>query len=115
MGNLSGPGFTEVMNRLWVKFLPQIEQRVGTLEAAAIYLAAGTLSAAQREEASAEAHKLAGVLGTFGLQEGTVLAREAEATYLVEPQTDPDVVARLAEIASQLRMMLASRNDPCSN
>jgi HPt (histidine-containing phosphotransfer) domain-containing protein len=115
VGNLSGPGITEAMNRLWVKFLPQIEQRVGTLEAAAACLAAGTLSGAQREAASAEAHKLAGVLGTFGLQEGTVLAREAEAAYLVERQTDPALVARMAEIAGQLRIMLARRNDPSSN
>jgi len=115
VGNLSSPAFAEAMNRLWVKFLPQMEERVGTLEAAAASLAAGTLSAAQREEASSEAHKLAGVLGTFGLQEGTVLAHEAEATYLVDPQTDPAVVARLAEIAAQLRVMLAGRNDPSSN
>jgi HPt (histidine-containing phosphotransfer) domain-containing protein len=98
------------MNRLWEKFLPQMEERVGRLEAAAAHLAAGTLSADQREEASSEAHKLAGVLGTFGLQEGTVLAREAEATYLVDPQTDPAIVGRLAEIATQLRAMIASRN-----
>ena len=41
----------------------------------------GSLTAEQREQASSAAHKLAGVLGTFGLDEGTNLAREAEILY----------------------------------
>ena len=44
-------------------------------------LANGTLTAPQQEQAGADAHKLAGVLGTFGLKEGTELAREAERLY----------------------------------
>jgi HPt (histidine-containing phosphotransfer) domain-containing protein len=101
------PAFAEALNRLWVKFLPQIEQRVAILEAAAASLAEGALTADQQQEASSEAHKLAGVLGTFGLNEGTLLAREAETAY--RGDAGPAMAARLTEIAAQLRAVLASR------
>jgi HPt (histidine-containing phosphotransfer) domain-containing protein len=97
------------MNRLWVRFLPQMEARVATLEAAAAALAAGTLTGDLKEQASAEAHKLAGVLGTFGLHEGTELAREAESAWRSDLQTDSNSVRNLAGIAEQLRALLAAR------
>lgn len=99
----------EAMNRLWAQFLPQIEQRVATLERAAAAIADGSLTAAQCEQASAAAHKLAGVLGTFGLAGGTLLARQAEAAYSSGCPVDPSVKERLAEAASQLRSMVAAR------
>ncbi len=73
------PSMKEALDRLWKQFLPQIEERVAALESAATALAADRLSHDQREAAHAAAHKLAGVLGTFGLTKGTILAREAEA------------------------------------
>ena len=60
---------------MWAQFLPQIQERVAVLETAAEAFAAGRLSK-QHEAAKTAAHKLAGVLGTFGLTQGTVLARE---------------------------------------
>jgi HPt (histidine-containing phosphotransfer) domain-containing protein len=102
------PALGEAMNRLWAQFLPQLQGRVAVLEAAAAALAEGNLALAGREQASSEAHKLAGVLGTFGLAEGTLLAREAEAFYS-GPQADPAAAVRLAEIAALLRAMLAGR------
>ena len=99
----------EVMDRLWAQFLPQLEERVATLESAAAALAQGTLVPTQREQASAVAHKLAGVLGTFGLDEGTSLARETELAYSGDHHADCAAAPRLSEIASQLRAMLAGR------
>ncbi|HEX3893361.1 MAG TPA: Hpt domain-containing protein [Terracidiphilus sp.] len=98
----------DIMNRMWEKFLPDIGDRVRVLENAAEALAQGSISAELRAEAFSAAHKLAGTLGTFGLEEGTVLAREAEAFY----STDASVTAsngRPAIIASRLRTMLAAR------
>jgi HPt (histidine-containing phosphotransfer) domain-containing protein len=109
MGESPEPALVEAMNRLWAKFLPQLEERVATLEAAAAALASGALSAGSQREASANAHKLAGVLGTFGLHKGTELAREAEAAYQGELPSHPAAAARLEEIAVQLRALLASR------
>ena len=97
------------MNRLWAKFLPQMEQRVATLTAAAAGLQHGTLSPEERQNACADAHKLAGVLGTFGLQQGTELAREAEDLYSTMATSDKAASSRLTEIADQLRTMIAAR------
>jgi HPt (histidine-containing phosphotransfer) domain-containing protein len=100
---------TEALNRLWVQFLPQMEERVHTLESAGTAVTAGTLTVEQRNEALNAAHKLAGVLGTFDLTKGTILAREAEILYSTEPETDSETAARLTEIAAQLRVIVASR------
>jgi HPt (histidine-containing phosphotransfer) domain-containing protein len=99
----------EAMNRLWAQYLPQIEERVATLEAAGRSLMDGTLTAEQSERASAAAHNLAGVLGTFGLAEGTTLAREAEAFYCIGPPIEPTVNARMVEVAVRLRALIATR------
>ena len=97
------------MDRLWAKFLPQMEERVSTLQKAAERLRNGSLSEEDRQRASADAHKLAGVLGTFGLQQGTELAREAEGAYggTLDPSTP--VSQRLTQIADQLRVIIAGR------
>jgi HPt (histidine-containing phosphotransfer) domain-containing protein len=103
------PFIAEALDRLWAQFLPQMKERVATLEAASAELATGKFTVGQREQANSAAHKLAGTLGTFGLTKGTVLAREAEIIYSGEPDTDPDAAARLAEIAAQLRVIVESR------
>lgn len=103
------PALSDALDNLWAKFLPQLEERVGVLETAAAALDAGRLSIEMRQEASAAAHKLAGVLGTFGLSKGTVLAREAEIVYSAEPETDPAAATRLTAIAAQLRLTVHSR------
>jgi HPt (histidine-containing phosphotransfer) domain-containing protein len=97
------------MDRLWAKFLPQMEQRVSALQIAAESLRNGCLSGEDQQRASAEAHKLAGVLGTFGLQQGTELAREAEGVYAGPLDLSPEVSERLAQIAVKLREMIAGR------
>ena len=103
------PALTEALGRLWVQFLPQMEERVAILESAAAALAANQLSIEQHQAAHAAAHKLAGVLGTFGLAEGTLLAREAEAIFSAEPDPGPAAAARLAQIAAQLRAIVQNR------
>jgi HPt (histidine-containing phosphotransfer) domain-containing protein len=99
----------EAMNRLWEKYLPQIEERIATLQHTAERLAVGDLTPNDRQKAAAEAHKLAGVLGTFGLNEGTNLAREAESLYEGSSQDIGPFSARLSAIAAQLQMMIAGR------
>jgi HPt (histidine-containing phosphotransfer) domain-containing protein len=97
------------MNSLWAKFLPLLEQRVATLEAAATAVASGILTQDLQAQASAEAHKLAGVLGTFGLHAGTELAREAESVYRGKLAPGQATADHLADIAARLRILLSSR------
>lgn len=91
---------SDAMARLWAKFRPEIERRVAVLEAASAALGAGTLSTQQREAAHADAHKLAGSLGTFGLHRGTDLARMAESALAADPvrATAPEFTEWVAEI-----------------
>lgn len=97
------------LKTLWVKFLPQMQERIAAIEAANRALQAGTLAAEQRSAAAAAAHKLAGVLGTFGLTDGTNLAREAEEIYSSEEAIAPERQSRLQVIAQTLAWMVESR------
>lgn len=109
MGSSQQPVVAAAMKRLWVRYLPQLEERVAILHATAAALTEGTVTSEQREQACSAAHKLAGVLGTFGLAEGTDLAREVETFYAGESGADPAAVERLVQISLQLRAMLATR------
>jgi len=82
---------------------------VSVLETAAAAFSVNQLSLAGQQEAHATAHKLAGVLGTFGLNEGTDLARELELLYSREGGLDRSLAARLTEVAAELRTMIEGR------
>lgn len=101
------PELNAALDRLWKQFLPQIEERVAVLETASSALSIGKLTDELRDAARAAAHKLAGVLGTFGLTKGTILAREAEMLY--SGDTDPASAAQLTDIPAQLRSLIAER------
>jgi HPt (histidine-containing phosphotransfer) domain-containing protein len=100
---------SQALDGMWARFLPQIQERVATLDAAAQAYGEGSLSADRQQEAQSAAHKLAGVLGTFGLTRGTVLARELEIIYSRENDPDPELAAQLASIAGEIRTIIATR------
>jgi HPt (histidine-containing phosphotransfer) domain-containing protein len=104
-----GTALSQAIDRLWVRFLPEIKERIAVIQVAADALAAGTIITSRREAAYAAAHKLAGVLGTFGLTRGTVLARELEINFSREDSPDPVSGKKLAAIAAELRAMVESR------
>jgi HPt (histidine-containing phosphotransfer) domain-containing protein len=86
-----------------------MQERVAILEAAAAAFTSGDFPTKQHEAANDAAHKLAGVLGTFGLTKGTVLARELEMMYSRDGGPDPDLAVRLNEIAAELRVIVENR------
>jgi HPt (histidine-containing phosphotransfer) domain-containing protein len=98
----------EALARLWHQFHPQMLERVLTLEAANQALSANKLSKDQQGDANSAAHKLAGVLGTFGLTKGTVLAREAELLYAGDAETDPESLLRLQQITQELKTIVTN-------
>ena len=100
---------SQAIERLWGRFLPEIKERIAVLEKAAEALTAQTLAPPCREAAQAAAHKLAGVLGTFGLTRGTDLARDLEISLFRESGPDPGFGQRLAAIARELREMVENR------
>ncbi|MGB0066176.1 MAG: Hpt domain-containing protein [Terracidiphilus sp.] len=97
------------MDALWQRFLPEIIERVNVLESAAMAIAGCELAPQQREAAQAAAHKLAGVLGSFGLARGTDLARELELAFTGESSLDAQSAANFSAIAAELRKMVESR------
>jgi HPt (histidine-containing phosphotransfer) domain-containing protein len=97
------------LDQLWKQYLPTMKERVTVLEEAARILEGRELTENERVHANNAAHKLAGVLGTFGLTRGTVLARQTEILYSGDPGTDPADAEQLRGIAAQLRAMLMER------
>jgi HPt (histidine-containing phosphotransfer) domain-containing protein len=100
------PAMLEALARLWTKFLPEIENRMAIVESATASLRSGSLSAEEREAAHQAAHKLAGVLGTFGLHRGTELARQAELGFAEE---DAASAADLSSWIVELRLLIEAR------
>jgi HPt (histidine-containing phosphotransfer) domain-containing protein len=68
---------------LWLNRLPLLLERVATIQSALNEL--DNLSPDKQEAARSAAHNLAGVLGTFGLKEGTEIARRFEAVFTENP------------------------------
>lgn len=105
----SKPDLTSALDQLWKRFLPEISERVSVLESAAKACATGNLTPEQRKAAHAAAHKLAGTLGTFSLARGTELAREFEDLSAGDEVCSRDQASHLAELAAEIRAIIASR------
>ena len=110
-GRETAAAISAALERLWVRFLPEMRARVEILEAAAVALAGGTLSGEQRGAAASAAHKLAGTLGTFSLARGTVLARELEQLYAGGDGPSSETAAQMAK---ELREMVEGRTTPAA-
>jgi hypothetical protein len=89
---------------VWRRSGPLLEERLRAIDLAVAEVsgrsAEPTLVGAGRDQA----HMLAGVLGTFGLDRGTALARDLEE-HLGRPQAG-DEAARLAHVAAELRAVV---------
>jgi HPt (histidine-containing phosphotransfer) domain-containing protein len=97
------------LDGLWQRFLSETLERVTVLESAATAITAGRFSPEQREAAQAAAHKLAGVLGTFGLARGTEIARELELALAHESSFDAEIAVKFSAAAAELRQLVESR------
>jgi HPt (histidine-containing phosphotransfer) domain-containing protein len=94
----------DALERIWDRSRPITRERLAKIEAAVALIERGRCPPATLEEAQHAAHQLAGSLGTFGLQDGTLLARQIE-TELKEAR-DPD---RLGKLTTRLRALLQPR------
>ncbi|MEA2383190.1 MAG: hypothetical protein QOH72_3161 [Solirubrobacteraceae bacterium] len=94
---------------LWRDAQPRALERVEVLEAAVAALAAGAIGGALAEEATREAHKLAGALGTFGMPAGTTHARAIELR--LGGDAAPADAPELAEGVAALRAIVEGGPD----
>jgi HPt (histidine-containing phosphotransfer) domain-containing protein len=94
---------------LWRDAQPRALERVEVLEAAVAALAAGDIDGPLAKEASGEAHKLAGALGTFGMPAGTTHARAIELRLAGDAA--PADAPELAEDVAALRAIVEGGPD----
>ena len=97
-------GIENALAEVWRRSGPLLEERLTAIELAVDGLTRPcvepTLAGAGRDQA----HMLAGVLGTFGLDHGTDLAHDLEE-HLGRPQAGGEA-ARLAQVAAELRAVV---------
>lgn len=108
-GERSAPDLTAALNQLWIRFLPEIRERVAILEAVAQARVAGDVAIEQREAGHSAAHKLSGILGTFNLARGTELAREFEQACATEESFAATGSQQLRVMAAEIRMLVDTR------
>ena len=91
---------------MWERSRQTITERIETLQQARFLAAANELDEPARLRAVDSAHKLAGVLGTFGLPHGTELAREAEEVFGRRTIIAPADLERLAALLDDLASLV---------
>jgi PAS domain S-box-containing protein len=96
---------------IWQQFQGRFEQQIKVLEQA---VAAGnqTINPQLRQQATQEAHSLAGALGTFGLPDGSKLARKIEKLLRSDKTLPPNEIKNLQNWVKQLRQEMQTQDNP---
>ncbi len=92
--------------KLWEHYKPLCMERLSTIEEAYAVASSTTLNNELRGKAESSAHKLAGVLGSLGLPEGSKIASEIEALLQPENTLAPEQLSRLSEVLVNLRAQM---------
>lgn len=90
------------------RFERSLSQRLAVLAAVQRSLKTGQLSLLERQAAQAEAHKLAGGLGTFGLGKASVTAQEIEDLLAESVRQETLLINQLPQLLTQLTEELAA-------
>lgn len=98
--------FSQAVNILWEQYRGLMTQRLTVLAQAAIAAQTETLSEELRQDARQAAHKLAGVLGMFEREAGTLLAREIEQVLLGNRALLPAQERKLPSLVQELNNLL---------
>lgn len=93
------------ISSLWAGHFEAQERRLSVVEQAVVGLVAGSLDDAGRQSAKQAAHKLAGSLGTFGLEDGSRIAGQIEEALLAD-KDDSGSIHALASAVGALRSVL---------
>lgn len=97
--------------QLWRTSRPTILERLAVLQSAQAALVANAAAVAARSEAREAAHKLSGVLGVFGMPQGSELAHNLEERLKSsDPLTAADLMAMAGEIES-LDAIIAAKGE----
>jgi HPt (histidine-containing phosphotransfer) domain-containing protein len=95
-----------MISALWDRSRHTVVERAALLRTAGDLLAHNRLDEATQMNAVDSAHKLAGVLGTFGLPRGTDLAREAEVLFGQSRKPGKTEIERLQVLLAELTHLI---------
>ena len=95
---------------LWQTSRPTILERMAALHAAEEALAADPLDQEARDRGREAAHKLSGVLGIFGLPQGSEIASALEETLKSPEPLHPRDLASLKTRIAELDAAIASKS-----
>ncbi|MCT7966463.1 diguanylate cyclase [Laspinema sp. D1] len=99
------PTIVAAIGKVWERFKDRIADRVTAIEQATRALEDGELPQELHAQAKQEAHKLAGSLGTFGLTQGSVIARQVEG-LLHSPTLNSTQSTELTALVQALRSQI---------
>jgi HPt (histidine-containing phosphotransfer) domain-containing protein len=95
-----------MLSALWDRSRHTVAERAALLQIAGNLLVDNRLDEATQLSAVDSAHKLAGVLGTFGLPRGTELAREAEVLFGQTTPPSQIEIERLQLLLAELTSLI---------
>ena len=95
-----------MLSALWDRSRHTVAERAALLQTAGNLWTDNRLDEATKLSAVDSAHKLAGVLGTFGLPQGTDLAREAELLFSQSTPPGKTEIERLQILLAELTRLI---------
>jgi HPt (histidine-containing phosphotransfer) domain-containing protein len=101
-----------MISALWERSRHTVVERAQLLQSAGELWNDNRLDTATKLRAVDSAHKLAGVLGTFGLPRGTDLAREAEGLFGQATPPDKGEIERLQVLLAELTRLIDRGPNP---
>lgn len=100
----------DLLATLWARSRQTITERVDVLRATHRTLRSNPVDRNARRAGADAAHKLAGILGTFGLPEGTNLARRVELMLESPAPIHPFDLEGLQQTIDQLHQMIEAKS-----
>jgi HPt (histidine-containing phosphotransfer) domain-containing protein len=100
----------DLLATLWARSRQTISERVEVLRAAHRTLRINPADKNARRAGADAAHKLAGILGTFGLPDGTNLARRVELLLESSVLLRPFDLEGLQQTIDQLQQMIEAKS-----
>ena len=98
----------DLLQALWVRNYPILVERLKLIRAAESKVNAGYLDEPARKDGEEAAHKLAGILGTFGLPQGSTLASRIEVLLASDASVCIERASELSLWVQELEAAIAS-------